>query len=222
MLKSVTLRLSRTLSAGVLHKALSTAAAATVPITTLSGFLGTGKSTLLKHLLENKQGMRIGVIVNREISSTGEIDSAPLLSMASAANEGIIQLEGGCVCCSDAAELLASIGKLQQVAAARGESWDHIIIEASGVAFPREIRNNLVEAALVQPEQMSDTALRRMVTVVDASAFLTNFEEKQPIKQRPDLGAEDMPNLFGQRPVVDLMCEQVTRSCLIWDPDPGS
>ena len=72
MLKSVTLRLSRTLSAGVLHKALSTAAAATVPITTLSGFLGTGKSTLLKHLLENKQGMRIGVIVNREISSTGE------------------------------------------------------------------------------------------------------------------------------------------------------
>jgi G3E family GTPase len=159
-------------------RTLSTDSAALVPITTLSGFLGTGKTTVLKHVLENKQGLRVGVIVN-DLAAVN-IDSA-LLSSSRSVDEGIIELQNGCVCCSDAAELLLSLGKLQRVAAARGESWDHIIIESSGVAEPREIRNNLVEALHEQPYKLSGTALRTMVTVVDASSFVSDFEVWRPM-----------------------------------------
>lgn len=203
------LRLAAQLRRSSPGRALSTSSAATVPITTLCGFLGTGKTTVLKHVLENKEGLRVGVIVNDMAAIN--IDSALLStgSTAEATADGMVELQNGCVCCSEADELVLSLGKLQQLAATRGDGWDHIIIEASGVAEPREIRNNLMDVLREEPQMMEGTALRTMVTVVDASTFLSDFEARQPIMQRPDLGAENMPILSGQRQVVDMMCEQV-------------
>lgn len=193
-------------------KTISTAAGPT-PITTLSGFLGTGKTTVLKHILENKAGLRIAVIVN-DLAAVN-IDAALLLRRgggSASSDEGVLELQNGCVCCSDAAELLTSIEKLQQLAASRGAAWDHIVIESSGVAEPREIRNNLREALATDPDALNGAALSRMVTVVDASTFLQQFERRQAIGDRPDLGGGEnvpMPILAARRQVVDLMCEQV-------------
>ena len=70
------------------------------------------------------------------------------------------------------------------------------------------MRRNLVEAVRLQPGALAGAWLSRMVTVVDASTFLIEFEKKQSIGQRPDLGADNLPVLAGQRQIVDLLCEQ--------------
>jgi G3E family GTPase len=160
------------------------AAERVVPVTLLSGFLGAGKTTLLKHLLENKLGLRIGVIVN----DVAEINiDKSLVSVKAAGNGGsapqqdVIELQNGCACCTLGEEFLESIGKMMARAAERGQVWDHIVVESSGVAEPREIRDNIRDATV--DETLHGTRLDTLVTVVDASTFLTEYEKRNRINQ---------------------------------------
>jgi hypothetical protein len=111
----------------------------TTPITLLSGFLGAGKTTLLKHLLENRAGIKVGLIVN----DVAEINiDAALVSKktgGTSAPEDLVELQNGCACCTAAEEFLQGIGHLMKVSHERGVPWDHILIESSGVAEPREV-----------------------------------------------------------------------------------
>jgi G3E family GTPase len=182
------------------------------PITLLSGFLGAGKTTLLKHILENKTGLKVGVIVNDMASIN--ID-ASLISLhagntagGTLAKQDTVEVSNGCLCCTAAAEeLIGSIAKLANVANKRGIPWDHIVIEATGVAEPREVRDNLTSIQERDPEDMHGTVLHTLVTVVDSSTFLAEFEKRNTVEQRSDLGASDTTD--GDRQVVDLMCEQI-------------
>ena len=106
-----------------------------VPVSILTGFLGAGKTTLLKHALENKAHLRVATVVN-DLASVN-ID-AKLVRGAEAA-DGVVELQNGCACCSVADELLASLGDL----ASRGDGFDHIVVESSGVSEPRALRDNL-------------------------------------------------------------------------------
>ena len=116
---------------------------ATTPITLLSGFLGAGKTTLLKHLLENKAGLKVGLLVN----DVAEINiDAALVSKktgGASAAEDTIELQNGCACCTAAEEFLQGIEQLMKLSRERGTPWDHIVIESSGVAEPREVRARL-------------------------------------------------------------------------------
>ena len=109
------------------------------PITLLSGFLGAGKTTLLKHLLENRAGIKVGLIVN----DVAEINiDAALVSKktgGTSAPEDLVELQNGCACCTAAEEFLQGIGHLMKLSHERGVPWDHILIESSGVAEPREV-----------------------------------------------------------------------------------
>ena len=107
-----------------------------VPITLLSGFLGSGKTCTLQHLLETTEDVRIGVIVN-DVASVN-IDSKLISGKT---NDGILELQNGCACCSLADELLTSVDTLLSTKKSHGHSsgegnFDALVVELSGVADP--------------------------------------------------------------------------------------
>ena len=110
------------------------------PITLLAGFLGAGKTSTLKHLLENKEGVRIGVIVN-DVASVN-IDNKLIASFGET-----VELQNGCACCSLAGELIDSV---QQVTENGTRDLDAIVIELSGVADPVAVKENWKQATQVR------------------------------------------------------------------------
>ena len=113
-----------------------------IPIVLLSGFLGAGKTTMLKHILENKAGLRIGAVVN-DVAAVN-ID-AKLTRGVAGMGEDTVQLQNGCACCSAAEELFVSIEQLVELSEKKGVPYDYIIIEGSGVAEPKLIRERFQE-----------------------------------------------------------------------------
>ncbi|GAA3079848.1 GTP-binding protein [Streptomyces goshikiensis] len=128
-----------------------------IPVVVLTGFLGSGKTTVLNHLLANRGGTRIGVVVN-DFGSI-EIDA---MSVAGQVGDSMVSLGGGCLCCAvDGSELDAYLEKL----AAPVHRIDVIVIEASGLAEPQEMVKMLMAN--------ENPAIRYggMVQVVDAAEF---------------------------------------------------
>eukprot|EP00946_MAST-07B_sp_MAST-7B-sp1_P001561 g1561.t1 len=130
------------------------------PVTMLSGFLGVGKTTLLRHMLENKEDLKIGCLVNDVASInidaklvanqdlTGSDDAKTTIAKLS----DMVSLENGCACCSASEELFVGLNNLLQLADSRGQAFDHIVIENSGVAEPKQIRDNFQDLTEEQNE----------------------------------------------------------------------
>eukprot|EP00614_Pseudopedinella_elastica_P007926 CAMPEP_0172612702 /NCGR_PEP_ID=MMETSP1068-20121228/36187_1 /TAXON_ID=35684 /ORGANISM="Pseudopedinella elastica, Strain CCMP716" /LENGTH=347 /DNA_ID=CAMNT_0013416941 /DNA_START=108 /DNA_END=1148 /DNA_ORIENTATION=+ len=200
-----------------------------VPVTLLSGFLGTGKTTLLRHTLQNKQGLKVGTVVND--MAAVNVDA----KLVRQDEEDFVELENGCMCCTMAEELFTSVGQLISVNEMRnpGTSYDHILIESSGISEPRAVRDNFQDAEAYGMGLLEQVRLDTLVTLVDCAAFLDAYESSQKIRDRPDLG-DGGPNkesdseaalaeqfgpgrqvldldaaVSGQRAVVDLLVEQV-------------
>ena len=165
---------------------------ATPPVSLLAGFLGSGKTTTLSHILTNREGLKVGVIVN-DVASVN-IDAnviARLLTRqgdCSAAGGGaedsevvdMIELENGCVCCGpDAGQLGPAVRKLALQGLERGSPFDHIVIELSGVADPAAVKFNL---------GMDGVQVSRVVTLVDANAFPSQYHSWDVMQEREDLG----------------------------------
>ena len=136
------------------------------PVTLLAGFLGTGKTTTLTHILSNRDGLRVGVIVN-DVASVN-VDGAVLrreMTRGGGEEVAMIELENGCVCCGPQADALApAVRSLEQLGAKRGEPFDHIVIELSGVADPDAVRDNL---------RAGNIDVARVVTLVDSQTQVT-------------------------------------------------
>lgn len=120
----------------------------------------------------------------------------------------MIELQNGCACCSLGEEFIQSIAQMMDKAAERGRPWDHIVVESSGVAEPREIRENFQRVMATTPEELNGARLDTLVTVVDSNNFLTEYEKRNRVNQRQDLGADDYSE-GNTRQVVDLMVEQI-------------
>ncbi|ESA33149.1 cobalamin biosynthesis protein [Leptolyngbya sp. Heron Island J] len=136
-----------------------------IPVTVVTGFLGSGKTTLVRHLLQNNQGRRIAVLVNEfgEVGIDGEIlKSCQVCDEDETPNTNILELTNGCLCCTVQEEFLPTMQTLLK----RREDIDCIVIETSGLALPKP----LVQA-FRWPEIRTGATVDGVVTVVDGDAL---------------------------------------------------
>ena len=132
-----------------------------IPATVITGFLGAGKTSLIRHLVENNKGRRLAFLIN-EFGDLG-IDRELLLGcgIESCNEENVVELANGCICCTVADDFLPAMESLL----ARDDQPDHILIEPSGLALPKPL-----VTAFNWPEIRSKVTVDGVVTVVDAAA----------------------------------------------------
>ena len=132
-----------------------------IPVTVITGFLGAGKTTLIRHLIQNPQGKRLAILVN-EFGTVG-VDGEILKSCADAncPVENIIELANGCICCTVADEFIPTIEALMALPVRP----DHIIIETSGLALPKPLLK-----AFDWPAIRSKITVDGVITLADAEA----------------------------------------------------
>lgn len=173
-----------------------------LPVTVLSGFLGAGKTTVLNHVLNNRDGLKVGVIVND--MSQINID-AQLIREGGAAlsrtDAQLIELTNGCICCTLREDLLIEIRKL-----ATAGRLDYLLIESTGVSDPLPVAETFTFMD-DDGRALSDVAtIDTMVSVVDALNFMREFETTDELWER-GLGADE--NERDERAVIDLLVDQV-------------
>ncbi len=176
-----------------------------LPVTVLSGFLGAGKTTILSHILNNREDKKVAVIVND--MSEINIDSAIIQNEVSLnrSEEKLIEMSNGCICCTLREDLLEEVTKLAQ----QGR-FDYLVIESTGISEPLPV----AETFTFSDENgisLSDVAnLDTMVTVVDAVNFLKDYEEANYLQDTGESLGED-----DERSVADLLVDQVEFADLI-------
>lgn len=170
-----------------------------LPVTVLSGFLGAGKTTVLSHVLNNREDKKVAVIVND--MSEINIDSAVLRSEValSRSEEKLVEMSNGCICCTLREDLLEEVTKL-----AGDGRFDYLLIESTGISEPLPVAETFTFAD-ENGVSLSDVArLDTMVTVVDAVNFLRDYDEAKSLHETGEsLGEED------ERSVSDLLVDQV-------------
>ena len=105
-----------------------------IPVLLLTGYLGSGKTTLVNHILANKQGIRFAVIVNDIGEVNIDADLIQKRGIVGRKDESLVALQNGCICCTLKTDLIEQIGEIMRM-----ERFDYIVIEASGICEPEPI-----------------------------------------------------------------------------------
>ena len=170
-----------------------------LPVTVLSGFLGAGKTTVLSHILNNRQGKKVAVIVND--MSDINIDAATIKNDVSLnhSNEKLVEMSNGCICCTLREDLLVEVGKL-----AKDGRFDYLVIESTGISEPLPVAETFTFADQNGVSLGDVATLDTMVTVVDAVNFLTDYEQANDLQDTGESLGED-----DERSVADLLVDQV-------------
>ena len=136
--------------------------AAKIPATVITGFLGVGKTTLVQHLLANAGGKRLALIINEfgDLGVDGDIVKG--CGIEGCAEDDVLELSNGCICCTVAEDFIPAMEKLIN----RAEPPDHIVIETSGLALPQPLVR-----AFNWPEIRNRVTVDGVVTVVDSAAM---------------------------------------------------
>lgn len=176
-----------------------------LPVTVLSGFLGAGKTTVLNHILNNREGRRVAVIVND--MSEVNIDAAQVQQEVelNRAEEKLVEMSNGCICCTLREDLLLEVRRL-----AEEGRFDCLVIESTGISEPLPVAETFTFADEDGTSLSEVARLDTMVTVVDAVNFLNDYDEARSLQETGEsLGEED------ERSVADLLVDQVEFSDVI-------
>lgn len=175
-----------------------------IPTTIVTGFLGAGKTSLVRHLLAEAAGHQFAVIVN-EFGELG-IDRDILLGCGAAAcgDGDIVELANGCLCCTVADEFLPTLRALVE----RAAPPDHIVIETSGLALPKP----LVEA-FAWPEIRTRTTVDGVLTVIDAAALAAGRFADDPDAIAAQRRAD--PSLDHDNPLAEVFADQLACADLV-------
>jgi len=171
-----------------------------LPVTVLTGFLGAGKTSLLNHVLANRDGRRVAVIVNdmSQINIDADLvrDGGAGLSRTT---ETLVELTNGCICCTLREDLLAEVRRL----AAAGR-FDYLLIEATGIAEPLPIAATFSFRDEFGRALADFARLDTMVTVVDAANLMADYSGDDLLADRGEVRAAD-----DERSLIDLLVEQI-------------
>lgn len=166
-----------------------------IPITLLTGYLGSGKTTLINHILNNQEGYKVAVIVN----DIGEVNiDAELIQKGGIVKEkdsNLVPLSNGCICCTLKVDLMQQIVDLIKT-----RKFDYILIEASGICEPMPIAQTITVLS-EQTEQYGLPKICRLdniVTVVDAARLAYEFGSGEKLVQE-NIDEEDIENLLIQQ-----------------------
>jgi cobalamin biosynthesis protein CobW len=184
--------------------------AAKIPVTVITGFLGSGKTTLIRHLLQNNQGRRIAVLVNEfgELGIDGDLlrscGICPEEESDAKTSSNIVELTNGCLCCTVQEEFLPTMVELLK----RRDSIDCILIETSGLALPKP----LVQA-FRWPEIRNAATVDGVIAVVDCDAVASG----QLVGDLDALEAQRQadPNLDHETPIEELFEDQLACADLV-------
>ena len=145
-----------------------------VPVTILTGFLGSGKTTLFNHILTAAHGLKIAVIQN-EFGEVGIDDALMAKNTRFQSDDEIVEVLNGCICCSVRTDLIKVLKKLAARAKSGKLSLDCIVIETTGMANPAPVAQTI----LVDPEVRAFARLDGVVTLVDAKHIEQHLDESK-------------------------------------------
>ncbi len=166
-----------------------------IPILLLTGYLGSGKTTLVNHILANKRGIKFAVIVN----DIGEVNiDADLIQKGGIVNkkdDSLVALQNGCICCTLKADLIEQVFELMKM-----ERFDYIVIEASGICEPEPIAQTICSIPRLGGAYTKYGICRLdcIVTVVDALRMQSEFACGNDLT-RKHIDEEDIENLIIQQ-----------------------
>ena len=175
-----------------------------IPVTVITGFLGAGKTTLIRHLMQNPQGRRLAILVN-EFGTVG-VDGDILKSCAdeSCPAENIVELANGCICCTVADDFIPTIEALM----ALPQRPDHILIETSGLALPKPLLK-----AFDWPAIRSRITVDGVVALADAEAVAAGRFAPDPVAVDAQRAADD--SLDHETPLSEVFEDQIACADII-------
>lgn len=177
---------------------------AKIPVTVITGFLGSGKTTLIRHLMANPQGKRLAILVN-EFGTVG-VDGDILKSCADAncPVENIVELANGCICCTVADDFIPTIEALMALPVRP----DHILIETSGLALPKPLLK-----AFDWPAIRSKITVDGVIALADAEAVAAG--RFAPNVEAVDAQRMADPSLDHETPLSEVFEDQISCADII-------
>lgn len=170
-----------------------------IPVTVLSGFLGAGKTTILNHILNNRENMKAAVIVNDMSEVNIDAQLVEKGNTLSRTEEKLVQLSNGCICCTLRDDLVKEVTRLVE-----NGNFDYLLIEGTGIAEPMPIAQSFSYAFEDLGVDLTKISrLDTMVTVVDGFNFYKDFGSTDTLIDR------DPDNTISERSIVDLLVEQI-------------